>query len=173
MSNGDVLLADEDRAVREELARSLRRLGYEVSAAAVTSRTALRARTHRFKYAAVDVNARRGRGLDLVSELRRVLIDVRIVAMVQPGTVEAALEAMGRGAHFYLMKPIDTIDLSNAFTGGRRLAPRAQSLTMARVEWDHLQRILGDCDGNVSETARRLGITRRTVQLKLKHGPPT
>lgn len=173
MSNGDVLLADEDRDVRDDLAGALRRLGYEVSAAAVTPRTAALASTRLFKYAAVDVNARRGRGLDLVSELRRVLLDVRIVAMVQPGSVEAALEAMGRGAHFYLMKPVDAADLSNAFTGGRRSAPRGQPLTMARVEWDHLQRILADCDGNVSETARRLGITRRTVQLKLKHGPPT
>jgi len=70
-----------------------------------------------------------------VSELRRVLVDVRIVAMVQPGSVEAALEAMGRGAHFYLMKPVEP-RLSNAFTGGRRSATRGQPLTMARVEWD-------------------------------------
>jgi two-component system response regulator RegA len=80
---------------------------------------------------------------------------------------------MAQGAHFYLSKPVSAADLSNALVGGRRTPPtRAGTLTLARVEWDHLQRILADCEGNVSETARRLGITRRTVQLKLKHGPP-
>ena len=171
--SGDVLLAADDRAGREGLTRDLRRLGYEVLLAPATPRSALLERSCRFKYAAVDIDARRGRGLDLVSELRRVLIDVRIVAMVAPGTVETALEAMGRGAHFYLTKPVTAADLSNALTGSRRPPAGAETLTMARVEWDHLQRILADCAGNVSETARRLGITGRTIQLKLKHGPPT
>ena len=171
--SSDVLLAGDDREGREGLARDLRRLGYEVFTGPATPRSALPERGCPFKYAAVDVDARRGRGLDLVSELRRLLIDVRIVAMVRPGTVERALEAMGRGAHFYLNKPVDAGDVSSALTGGRQFAQPAQTMTLARVEWDHMQRILAGCGGNVSETARRLGITRRTVQLKLKHGPPT
>ncbi len=171
--SSDVLLAADDRQGREGLARDLRRLGYEVLTARATPRSALLERGCPFKYAAVDVDARRGRGLDLVSELRRLLVDVRIVAMVRPGTVATALEAMGRGAHFYLLKPVIASDLSNALTGPRRQPARAETLTMARVEWEHLQRILADCAGNVSETARRLGITRRTIQLKLKQGPPT
>jgi two-component system response regulator RegA len=171
--SSDVLLADDGREGREALARDLRRLGYEVFTAPATPRSALLERGCPFKYAVVDVDARRGRGLDLVSELRRLLVDVRIVAMVRPGAVETALEAMGRGAHFYLLKPVTAVDLSNALTGPRRQPARAETLTMARVEWEHLQRILADCAGNVSETARRLGITRRTIQLKLKHGPPT
>jgi two-component system response regulator RegA len=112
--------------------------------------------------------------LELIAELRHTLLDLRIVAMVRHGTVETALDAMAQGAHFYLAKPVSAADLSNALVGGRRSPPtRAGTLTLARVQWDHLQRILSDCEGNVSETARRLGITRRTVQLKLKHGPPT
>ncbi len=174
MISGEILLADDDREGRDELANGLRRLGYEVVTAAAALRSAQLVRTRSFKYAAVDVNERRGRGLELIAELRRALFDVRIVAMVRHGTVETALEAMAQGAHFYLAKPVSAADLSNALIGGRRSAPpRAGTLTMARVEWDHLQRILLDCEGNVSETARRLGITRRTVQLKLKHGPPT
>ncbi len=173
MITGEILLADDDREGREDLARGLRRLGYEVVTASAMPRTAQLARSHLFRYAAVDVNPRRGRGLELIGELRRVPLDVRIVAMVRHGTVEAALDAMAEGAHFYLAKPVSAADLSNALVGGRRSpATRAGTPTLARVEWDHLQRILADCEGNVSETARRLGITRRTVQLKLKHGPP-
>jgi len=174
MTGGEILLADDDREGRDELSRGLRRLGYEVVTAPAAPRSAELARTHSFQYAAVDVNERRGRGLALIAELRRVLLDVRIVAMVRHGIVETALDAMAQGAQFYLAKPVSAADLSNALVGGRRSpSPRALTLTLARVEWDHLQRILADCEGNVSETARRLGITRRTVQLKLKHGPPT
>jgi two-component system response regulator RegA len=174
MTGGEILLADDDRDGRENLARGLRRLGYEVVCAPAAPRTAQLARSHLFRYAAIDVNARRGRGLDLIAEVRRQLTDVRIVAMVRHGTVETALDAMGQGAHFYLAKPVSAADLSNALIGSRRTPPtRASTLTLARVQWDHLQRILADCEGNVSETARRLGITRRTVQLKLKHGPPS
>jgi two-component system response regulator RegA len=174
MISGEILLADDDREGRDELARGLRRLGYEVTASSAAPRSVQLARSHSFKYAAVDVNERRGRGLELIAELRRALFDVRIVAMVRHGTVETALDAMAHGAQFYLAKPVSAADLSNALVGRRRTPPApAATLTLARVEWDHLQRILADCEGNVSETARRLGITRRTVQLKLKHGPPT
>jgi two-component system response regulator RegA len=173
MSGGEVLLADDDRAAREQLARDLRRLGYEVMTAPATRRSALLVKKCPFKYAVVGVHSPRRRGLDLVSELRRVLIDVRIVVLVSDSSVETALEAMGRGAHFYLNQPVDAGDVSSALTGARQFAQAAHTMTMARVEWDHMQRILVGCGGNVSETARRLGITRRTVQLKLKHGPPT
>jgi two-component system response regulator RegA len=173
MISGGILLADDDREGREELASGLRHLGYEVVTSPATPRSAQLARTHFFKYAAVDVDERRARGLALIAELRRVLFDVRIVAVVRHGTVETALDAMAQGAQFYLAKPVSAADLSNALLGGRRSPPRAATLTLACVEWNHLQRILADCEGNVSETARRLGITRRTVQLKLKHGPPT
>jgi two-component system response regulator RegA len=173
MISGGILLADDDREGREELASGLRRLGYEVVTSPATPRSAQLARTHFFKYAAVDVDERRARGLELIAELRRVLSDVRIVALVRHGTVETAVDAMAQGAQFYLARPVNAADLSNALLGGRRSPPRAATLTLARVEWNHLQRILADCEGNVSETARRLGITRRTVQLKLKHGPPT
>lgn len=173
MSGGEVLLADDDQSAREELARDLRRLGYDVMTAPATPRSAQLVKKCPFKYAVVGVHTPRRRGLDLVSELHRVLIDVRIVALVRDSSVEIALEAMGRGAHFYLNKPVDVGDLSSALTGGRQFPQPAETMTLARVEWDHMQRILAGCGGNVSETARRLGITRRTVQLKLKHGPPT
>ena len=173
MSGGEVLLADDDQAAREELARDLRRLGYDVMTAPAARRSAQLVKKCPFKYAVVGVHSPRRRGLDLVAELRRVLIDVRIVALVRDSRVETALEAMGRGAHFYLNKPVDAGDVSSALTGGRQFPQPAQTMTLARVEWDHMQRILAGCGGNVSETARRLGITRRTVQLKLKHGPPT
>jgi two-component system, response regulator RegA len=173
MISGQILLVDDDPAFREPLARELRLYGYDVLTAPAAARTARLARSHAFRYAAVDVQAPHGRGLALVSELRRLLIDVRIVALVRQGKIETALDAMGRGAHFYLSKPVTAAALSRALTGRRpRRAARSAALTLRRVEWNHMQRVLAGCGGNVSETARRLGVTRRTVQLKLKQGPP-
>jgi two-component system response regulator RegA len=97
------------------------------------------------------------------------------------GSIASAVEALRRGAHHYLSKPADADEIIAALEGDRAAAAPdeqaragdAPSPTLARAEWEHLCRILADCGGNVSEAARRLGITRRTLQLKLKKNPPT
>ena len=103
---------------------------------------------------------------------------MRIVVLTGYGNIASAVEAMRRGAHSYLAKPADADDLLRAIVSGdseqdapsmKRAAPPP---SLARAEWEHVQRVLADCGGNVSETARRLAITRRTLQLKLKRGPP-
>jgi two-component system, response regulator RegA len=93
------------------------------------------------------------------------------------GIIASAVEAMRLGAHNYVSKPADADDVLAAVTGDARpietpAGEAAPPPTLARAEWEHIQRILADTGNNVSETARRLGITRRTLQLKLKKYPP-
>jgi two-component system response regulator RegA len=174
MSGRDILLADDHRAFRSRLARALRRLGYNVLTSPASPRAIRLARASAVRYAAVDVQTPRGGGLDLVATLRQELPGVRIVALVGNGAVNDALDAMGRGAHFYLTEPFDVGDVFTAMTGARLDGARLSwSASLARLEWEHVQRTLLRCEGNVSETARRLGITRRAMQLKLKRGPPS
>jgi two-component system response regulator RegA len=103
---------------------------------------------------------------------------MRVVVLTGYGSIVSVVEAMRLGAHSYLSKPADADEVLAALTGegpGPEAAPetrQAPSPSLARAEWEHIQRILADCNGNVSETARRLGITRRTLQLKLKKYPP-
>jgi len=173
MSGHDILLADDHRAFRTRLARALRRLGYNVLTAPATPRAARLAIVYTVRYAAVDVQTPGGGGLELVASLRHSLPEARIVALVGPGGVGTALEAMERGAHFYLTEPVEVGDVFTAMTGAPLDGTRPSlSSSLARVEWDHVQRTLFRCAGNLSETARRLGITRRAMQLKLKRGPP-
>ena len=174
MSGRDILLAADHRPFRTRLARALRRLGYNVVTSPASLRAMRLAKASAVRYAAVDVQTPGGAGLELVASLRQELPGVRIVALVGNGAVGAALDAMGRGAHFYITEPFEIGDVFAAMTGARLDGARlSRSASLARVEWEHVQRTLFRCEGNVSETARRLGITRRAMQLKLKRGPPS
>ena len=107
----------------------------------------------------------------------------KIVILTGYGSIASAVESLHRGAHHYLSKPIDADQLTATLLGIQgqpppTVAPRAAPMpatptpSLARAEWEHIQRVLGDVGGNVSEAARRLGIARRTLQLKLKKYPP-
>jgi two-component system response regulator RegA len=114
-------------------------------------------------------------GLALIAPLHAIAPGARIVVLTGYGSITSAVEALRAGAHDYLSKPVDADQVIAALTG--EAAPRAEageapSPTLARAEWEHIQRILADCHQNISEAARRLGITRRTLQLKLKKYPP-
>ena len=106
--------------------------------------------------------------------MRAIAPGARIVVLTGYGSITSAVEALRAGAHDYLSKPVDADQVIAALIG--EAAPRAEaeapSPTLARAEWEHIQRILADTHQNISEAARRLGITRRTLQLKLKKYPP-
>jgi two-component system response regulator RegA len=115
-------------------------------------------------------------GLDLLPALLQRDPKLRVAVLTGYGSIGSAVEAIQRGAWNYLPKPADADDVVAALR--RDHAPikasahegRSPSSSLARAEWEHIQRILADCNGNISETARRLAITRRTLQLKLKKG---
>jgi two-component system response regulator RegA len=180
-----LLLVDDDETFRARLARALGERELEVVTAADPASALEVARRTRPEFAIVDLKMPGGSGLELVRELVAMLPGIRVVVLTGYGSIVSAVEALHRGAHHYLSKPADADEIIAALEADRPAAPSpaapvaASSVamptptpTLARAEWEHLSRILADCGGNVSEAARRLGITRRTLQLKLKKDPP-
>ncbi|HSZ81791.1 MAG TPA: response regulator [Polyangia bacterium] len=181
MSARRLLLVDDDETFRARLARALVARGLEVETAADPAAALAAARRAPPAYAVVDLKMPGGSGLELVRALVGLAPAARVVVLTGYGSIASAVEALRRGAHHYLSKPADADEIIAALEGDRAAAAPdeqaragdAPSPTLARAEWEHLSRILADCGGNVSEAARRLGITRRTLQLKLKKNPPT
>jgi two-component system response regulator RegA len=175
VSTRRLLLVDDDETFRLRLARALAARGLEVATAADPAAAVAEARRSRPDYAVVDLKMPGGSGLDLVRELVDHAPAVRVVVLTGYGSIASAVEAMHRGAHHYLSKPADADEIIAALEADKPAPappPAQPTPTLARAEWEHLSRILADCGGNVSEAARRLGITRRTLQLKLKKDPP-
>jgi two-component system, response regulator RegA len=174
---GAILLVDDDEIFRERLARALRDRGREVVTAAGHETALAAARARAFAFAVVDLRMPGPSGLEVVRDLLAVTASLRVVMLTGYGSIPSTVEASRRGAHDYLSKPVDADDIIAALERDQRAAggprPAAPSVpTLARAEWEHISRVLGDCEGNISEAARRLGITRRTLQLKLKKYPP-
>ena len=175
MAGGAILLVDDDEVFRERLARALRERGYEVATAADHDGAVAAARAQKPDFAIVDLRMPGLSGLALIGPLHAISPAARIVVLTGYGSITSAVEALRAGAHDYLSKPVDSDQIIGALTGEpARPAESAPtpSPTLARAEWEHIQRILADTHNNISETARRLGITRRTLQLKLKKYPP-
>ena len=119
-----------------------------------------------------------GSGLELVRALRSLDENVEIVVLTGYGSIATAIEAIRLGATYYLHKPADADDILSAFARGA--APRLEgdepehtTPSLARAEWEHINRVLVDCGGNVSAAARRLGLHRRSLQRKLQKYPPS
>lgn len=167
-----ILLVDDDEVFRERMARALRDRGHAVVTAADVPAALAAATEHRPAYAVVDLRMAGPSGIALIGPLLEGAPDVRIVMLTGYGSITSAVEALRAGAHDYLSKPVDADQVLAALTGEPAQAAQPATPSLARAEWEHIQRILGDCHQNISETARRLGITRRTLQLKLKKYPP-
>ena len=171
-----LLIVDDDEVFRERLARALRQRGQDVVTAADGDEAIRAAEKGRLQAAVVDLRMPGMTGTELLPKLLRLHPKLRVVVLTGYGSIASAVEAMRLGAHNYVSKPADADDVLAAVMGDPRAVETASepapSPTLARAEWEHIQRILGDTGGNVSETARRLGITRRTLQLKLKKYPP-
>jgi two-component system response regulator RegA len=172
-----MLLVDDDEVFRERLASALRQRGQEVVTAADGEQAVRAAARGKLAAAVVDLRMPGMSGTELVPRLLGLQPGIRVVVLTGYGSIASAVEAMRLGAHNYVSKPADADDVLAAVTGEARAMPGAADQaapppTLARAEWEHIQRILADTGGNVSETARRLGITRRTLQLKLKKYPP-
>jgi two-component system response regulator RegA len=116
-------------------------------------------------------------GLAVIPDLRRLLPEARIVILTGFGSIATAVEAVRRGATDYLTKPVDVDRILAAFRGAADQRPgddvgRADPPSLDRVEWEHIQRVLAECDGNISRAARALGMHRRSLQRKLNRYAP-
>jgi two-component system, response regulator RegA len=170
-----LLLVDDDAPFRTRLARALERRGFEVIAveSLATARQVLAATPP--AYAAVDMRLGDGNGLDLVADLRERRADVRVVMLTGYGNIASAVAAIKAGAIDYLPKPTDADQVEAALRATAQMPlppPPDEPMSADRVRWEHIQRVFEQCDRNVSETARRLRMHRRTLQRILgKHAP--
>ena len=172
--HGTLLLADDDDAFRKRLAVTMSRRGFEVHAAASLAEAREQIPTLKPDYVVLDMRLGDGNGLDLVGELQSTRADTRVVILTGYGNLATAVAAVKEGAIDYLAKPADPDDITNALlaTEGSRPAPPTEPMSADRVRWEHIQRIYELCDRNVSETARRLKMHRRTLQRILAKRSP-
>ncbi len=168
-----LLIADDDAAFRQRLARAMEARGFVVRVAATVAE-AKEAALEPPAYAILDLRMEDGSGLDAVAPLRQARPDMRIVILTGYGNIATAVAAVKEGAVDYLAKPADADAIEAALmANGKNLPPPPQNpMSADRVRWEHIQRVYEQCDRNVSETARRLNMHRRTLQRILsKHAP--
>lgn len=171
-----LLLVDDDDVFREALARACARRGHEVATAADGAGARALVTTFAPEACVLDLRLAGESGLSLVSELRALAPDLDILMLTGYSAIATAVEAIKRGAVNYLAKPATVDDILRALGGadddgpGAEAAP-VQAPSVDRLAWEHIQRVLLEEGGNVSSTARRLGMHRRTLQRRLLKRP--
>ena len=171
-----ILIVDDDDSFRERLALAFRKRGCDVRVAASGKAAVQSASNDSPELAVVDLRMPDEWGLHTVRELVRIDPSTRIVVLTAYGSIATALEAIRLGAVGYLQKPatVDEIELAFHSPDIERDAlvePPSEVPSLARAEWEHINRVLTECDGNIRKTARLLGLHRRTLQRKLAKFP--
>ena len=169
-----LVLVDDDKPFVVRMARALEARGFEVHPAGSVEEGLDVMRESAPAYAVIDMRLEDGNGLELVSELSRVRPDCRAVVLTGYGNIATAVTAVKLGAVDYLAKPADADDVSAALlaTTGEKAEPPENPMSADRVRWEHIQRVYELCNRNVSETARRLNMHRRTLQRILAKRAP-
>jgi two-component system response regulator RegA len=170
----NILVVEDDNAFRKILVNAFRERGYDAEGVPDAA-TAVKAAEHDSpEMAVVDLRLPDESGLEVVRRLKAIDPSTAIVVLTGYGSIATALESVRLGATHYLTKPTDADRILAAFQHGLAARPRdipTDLPSLARVEWEYLNRVLTDCDGNVSEAARQLGMHRRSLQRKLAKIP--
>ncbi|MGZ0190081.1 MAG: ActR/PrrA/RegA family redox response regulator transcription factor [Alphaproteobacteria bacterium] len=172
-SGKSLLIVEDDLPFLKRLARAMERRGYEVHTAESAAQ-GLQSAYLKPAYAVVDLRLGDGSGLDVVAALQAERPDVRAIILTGYGNIATAVAAVKAGAIDYLPKPADADQIEAALLASEDGPPPPPDMPMSadRVRWEHIQRVYEQCDRNVSETARRLRMHRRTLQRILaKHAP--
>ena len=173
-SDRSLLIVEDDKAFLQRLARAMEGRGFAVTTAesVADGLSHLEAATPAF--AVVDMRLEDGNGLDVISALKRRRPDARAIILTGYGNIATAVNAVKLGAVDYLSKPVDADDVVAALLAldGRKAEPPENPMSADRVRWEHIQRIYELCGRNVSETARRLNMHRRTLQRILAKRAP-
>ncbi|TFL20304.1 ActR/PrrA/RegA family redox response regulator transcription factor [Jannaschia formosa] len=169
-----LLLVDDDEPFLRRLERAMQKRGFEVEAASSVAEGIAKASARPSAYAVVDLRLEDGNGLDVVERLREKRPDSKIVVLTGYGAIATAVAAVKIGATDYLSKPADANDITNALLckDDDLPPPPENPMSADRVRWEHIQRVYELCDRNVSETARRLNMHRRTLQRILAKRSP-
>ena len=169
-----VLIVDDDERFCRRLAQAIERRGFEVTTASGVAEGERAARQNAPPFAVVDLRLADGSGLDVVQALRAARPEARIIVLTGYGNIATAVAAVKAGAVDYLPKPADADQVIAALMQqeGALPPPPEHPMSADRVRWEHIQRVYEQCDRNVSETARRLRMHRRTLQRILaKYAP--
>jgi len=173
----EIFVVDDDERFARRLARALESRGHPVRLAHGYEEALAEARRAPVEWAVLDLRLPDRSGLELIGDLRAICPEVRIVMLTGYGSITTAVDAGRLGAVNYLAKPADADMVLAAFShydpsGASPTEVDYQAPSLARTEWELINRVLTDCGGNISEAARRLGLHRRTLQRKLKVLPP-
>lgn len=172
--DNSLLLVDDDEAFLKRLAKAMEKRGFAVETAGSVAAGRASAMARPPAYAVCDLRLEDGNGLDVVETIREKRPDARVVVLTGYGAIATAVAAVKIGATDYLSKPADATDITNALlSDGSELPPPPENpMSADRVRWEHIQRVYEMCDRNVSETARRLNMHRRTLQRILAKRSP-
>lgn len=171
-----ILIVDDDETFRTRLARALEARGFDARVASNFDEAVAAAGQESPELALIDLRMPGRGGLELVRELKSIDATTTVVVLTGYGSIATALEAVRLGATHYLTKPADVDEILAAFARGGSKPESApavgyQVASLARTEWEHIHRVLTDCNGNLSQAARLLGLHRRSLQRKLSKYP--
>jgi len=169
-----LLIVDDDGPFLRRLGRALEIRGFAVEMAETVAAGHAAVKAAPPKYAVIDLRLEDGNGLELIEAIRDRREDTRIIMLTGYGNIATAVNAVKLGAIDYLAKPADADDVFAALTRepGEKVEPPENPMSADRVRWEHIQRVYEMCDRNVSETARRLNMHRRTLQRILAKRAP-
>ena len=169
-----LLIVEDDKSFLQRLARAMESRGFDVTTAESVSEGLLQVERSAPAFAVIDMRLGDGTGLDVISALKSRRPDARAIILTGYGNIATAVNAVKIGAVDYLAKPADADDVVAALLAieGRKAEPPEHPMSADRVRWEHIQRIYELCSRNVSETARRLNMHRRTLQRILAKRAP-
>ena len=174
MENRSILVVDDDEVLRMRLEKSFLRRGLVVYVASDFATAIDQIKLHSPHLAVIDLKMPGKSGLQLLSKIKEISPATKVVILTGYGSITNAVEAVKLGATNYVTKPADADDVLHAFEEKmeEQVEPEFPPPSLASAQWEHIQRVLADCGGNISEAARRLDIPRRTLQRKLKKNAP-
>ena len=174
MAERSLLIVEDDKSFLQRLARAMEARGFQVTIAETVADGLQQVEKMAPAYAVVDMRLADGNGLDVVSALKHRRPDARAIVLTGYGNIATAVNAVKIGAVDYLSKPADADDVVAALLAieGRKAEPPEHPMSADRVRWEHIQRVYELCGRNVSETARRLAMHRRTLQRILAKRAP-
>ena len=173
-NNKSLLIVDDDNPFRERLARAMEKKGFAVLQAESVKKGVESVKAHKPGFAVVDLRLSDGNGLEVVKEIQSTNSSSRIIMLTGYGNIPTAVAAIKEGAIDYLAKPADADDVEKALLAdpSKKAAPPENPMSADRVKWEHIHRVFELCNRNVSETARRLKMHRRTLQRILNNHAP-
>jgi two-component system response regulator RegA len=172
--NKKLLIVEDDNPFRERLARSMEKKGFKVLQAESVKKGIEVSKTEKPGFAVVDLRLADGNGLEAVKEIQKSNDTSRVIMLTGYGNIPTAVSAIKEGAIDYLAKPADADDVENALLAdpSKKASPPENPMSADRVKWEHIHRVFELCNRNVSETARRLKMHRRTLQRILSKRSP-